>query len=88
MCTPFDKFLSSEACLTCDINICKYPLENVDLYLPLETPKQKGYIIKNWVNVIGKEPGVSKRISGVNWIPRIKNTFIPSSIQGIGCEDN
>ena len=88
MCTPFDKFLSSEACLTCDINICKYPLENVDLYLPLEAPKQTGYIIKNWTNVVGKEPGVSNRISGVNCIPKIKNTFIPSSIEGIGCEDN
>ena len=88
MCTPFDKFLSSDACLTCDINICKYPLENVDLYLPLETPKQAGYIIKNWTNIVGKEPGVSNRIQGVDCIPKIKNTFIPSSIEGIGCENN
>ena len=60
----------------------------MDLFLPLETPKQAGYIIKNWANVVGKEPGVSNRISGVNCIPKIKNTFIPSSIEGIGCENN
>ena len=88
ICTPFDKSGFTEECLQCDINICKYPLENVDLFLPLETPKQAGYIIKNWANVIGKEPGVSNRISGVNCIPKIKNTFIPSSIEGIGCEKN
>ena len=88
ICTPFDKDNVKDACLQCDINICKYPLEYVDLYLPLETPKQAGYIIKNWANVIGKEPGVSNKISGVNCIPKIKNTFIPSSIEGIGCEKN
>ena len=39
ICTPFDKLGFTEDCLQCDINICKYPLENVDLFLPLETPK-------------------------------------------------
>ena len=48
ICTPFDKDNVKDACLQCDINICKYPLEYADLYLPLETPKQAGYIIKNY----------------------------------------
>ena len=88
MCTPFDKTSFSTSYLQCSIDICKYPLENVDIYLPTEAPKQAGYLIKNWENTIGKEPGVSNKINGVSCLPEIKNTFIPSSIEGIGCEKN
>ena len=87
MCTPFDKILSSNAYLQCSINICKYPLENVDIYLPVETPTQSGYIIKHWKNVIGQNPGSSNKIERVTCLPEVKNIFIPTLIEGIGCDN-
>ena len=63
VCTPFDKTKYSKANLQCDIDISMYyPLEDEDIYLPLNPPEEKGYKFKNWENIIGVNPGESNVI--------------------------
>ena len=62
-----------------------YHLERIDLYLPIVAPNQEGYSIRKWKNVFGINPGVSNRIKSVTCLPKIDNTFIPSSIESKGC---
>ena len=83
-CTPhnFDYF----GFFLCDINICVYPLNNVDIIFPVDPPQSKKFWFKNWKKIIGGSPGISNKISKVNCLPKEKNTFIPTSIKLEGCE--
>ena len=73
----------------CQINICEYPLNNIDIYLPIEPPISEKYGFINWKNIIGESPGISNKISKskVTCLPKELNTFIPSSIKSEGCEN-
>ena len=86
ICTPF--YVIIQPFFICHINILKYPLNNVDIYLPNEPPISKKYAFINWKKTIGKSPGISNKISNskVTCLPKEKNTFIPSSIKSEGCE--
>ena len=85
-CTPYyAKIIQS---FKCEINICVYPLNNIDIYLPINPPKSKKYGFKNWKEIIGNSPGISNKISKVTCLPKEKNIFIPSSIKSEGCIDN
>ena len=64
-----------------------YPLEGIDLYLPINAPQTKGYKFKNWEKIIGIYPGESNKIRSVTCLPEIINTFIPSSIEAKGCSE-
>ena len=85
-CTPHYSELI--AFFLCDINICVYPLDNVDIFFPLNPPISKKFGFKNWKNIIGASPGISNKISNVNCLPKEENTFTPTSIKSIGCKSN
>ena len=85
-CTPFFNEIFSY--FLCEINICVYPLNNIDIYLPINPPKLKKYGFKNWKEIIGNSPGISNKISKVTCLPKEKNIFIPSSIKSEGCKEN
>ena len=46
MCTPFSKTSTSSDQLQCNIEICLYPLDNVDIILPTKAPKVNGYLFQ------------------------------------------
>ena len=46
MCTPFSKTSTSSDQLQCTIEICLYPLDNVDIILPTKAPKVNGYLFQ------------------------------------------
>ena len=73
---------------SCIINVCVYPLHNVDIFLPENPPKSKKIGFKNWKSVIGNIPYITNKISNVNCLPKEANTFIPTSIKSEGCESN
>ena len=85
ICTPFSETKYSNAQLQCDIDICKFPLENIDIYLPTTAPQEKGYKFNNWKKIIGAQPGESNIIRNVKCLPDIKNTFLPSSVKITEC---
>lgn len=85
ICTPFNNTKYTKAKLQCDIDICKYSLEDIDLYLPTSAPKVKGYKFNDWKKIIGVEPGDSNVINDVYCIPDIKNLFIIKNIENKGC---
>ena len=87
VCTPFNKIsdIIPKDFLQCEIDICMYPLEGIDIYLPIVPPKEKGYSFRKWKNIFGIEPNVSNKIESVTCLPEIDNTFIPSSIEAKGC---
>jgi len=74
----------------CKIDICEYPLNDIDIYLPLDPPISQKYGFLNWKNIIGSSPGTSNKISNskITCIPKEKNTFIPISIKSEGCDGN
>jgi len=81
-CVPF----SGGEYFECEIDICLYPLNSSDIYLPIKTPISDKYKIENWEEVISKEPGTSNNISeNITCIPDVQNTFAPSSIESKGC---
>lgn len=72
----------------CEIDICMYPLDNVNLYLPIKAPESSIYKFKNWKKNIGEIPGETNKISEITCLPSEINTFIPSSIKIKGCSGN
>ena len=45
-CSPFIYFF------LCEINICVYLLNNVDIFLPVDPPQSQKYGFKNWKKII------------------------------------
>ena len=88
MCTPFSKTSYTPDELQCNIEICLYPLDNVDIILPTKAPNANGYSFPNWESTIGASPGTSNVISKVTCLPKEKNIFIPSSIDVKECSGN
>ena len=85
-CTPhYNEYISFFLCV---INICVYPLNNVDIFFPLNPPISKKFGFINWKNIIGASPGISNKISNVNCLPKEENTFTPTSIKSKGCQSN
>ena len=81
-CMPFSRYDYFE----CEIDICLYPLNSSDIYLPIKIPISNKYKIENWEEVISKEPGISNNVTeNVTCIPNIQNIFAPSSIESKGC---
>jgi len=81
-CIPFDGGEYFE----CEIDICLYPLNSSDIYLPIKTPISDKYKIENWEEVISKDPGTSNLISeNITCIPYVQNNFTPFSIESKGC---
>ena len=66
---------------SCNIDISKYPLDNVDILLPTKAPQVTQYTFKNWEKVIGAQPGTSNKIAAVTCLPAAEDTFTPSSIE-------
>ena len=86
-CTPYYFDNIKLHFFICDINICVYPLDNTDIFLPIKAPNSIKYGFRNWEKIIGSNPGVTNKISGVTCLPKEINTFIPSSIKEEGCND-
>ena len=49
----------------CIIDINKYPLNNVNITLPITPPKVTGYTFKNWEKTIGYNAGVTNKLYGI-----------------------
>ena len=71
--------------LSCSIDISAYPLNNVNVILPLKAPKVEKYTFTNWDKVIGANPGTSNVLTDIECVPTATNTFIPSSISIEDC---
>ena len=83
-CTPYNALLTSK--ITCKIDTCLYPFDKVDIILPTKGPQTNKFIFKDWEKVIGKQSGVSNKISKVDCSPKeSSNTFIPSSVKVEDC---
>lgn len=65
-----------------------YPLDNVNLYLPIKAPQSSIYKFKNWKKIIGSIPDETNKIPEITCLPYEINTFIPSSIKIKGCSEN
>ena len=81
-CTPLNLVVFSQ--FLCEIDIAKYPLDKVDIIFPTTAPNTKSFTFQDWDKVIGKQPGVSNKISKVD-CKLDTHTFIPSSISLEGC---
>ena len=85
-CTPMEKVLSTNAYLSCKIDVCLNPLNDATILLPLKTPNSNKYKILNWEEVIGAKEGESNLVvKNVFCLPEPSNTFTPSSIKSNGC---
>ena len=71
--------------LSCEIDISLYyPLNNVDVFLPVNAPQVSGYKFVNWEKVIGNNPDISNKIT-ISCLPKESNTFNINSIKADGC---
>ena len=83
-CTPYKILLTSQ--ITCRIDTCLYPFDKMDIILPTKAPETSKFIFKDWEQIIGKQSGVSNKISNVDCSPKeSSNTFIPSSVTVEDC---
>lgn len=72
--------------LLCTIDSSVYPLDNVNIILPTSAPKVDKYTFKNWETTIGANPGTSNVLKDAVCIPKVANTFTPSSITDDDCD--
>ena len=72
--------------LLCTIDGSVYPLDNVNIILPTSAPKVDKYTFKNWETTIGANPGTSNVLKDAVCIPKVANTFTPSSITDDDCD--
>ena len=87
-CTPY--YTEVIKFFICVIDILEYPLNDIEIYLPIDPPISKKYGFINWKNIIGISPRTSNKISDskITCTPKEENTFIPSSIKSEGCDGN
>jgi hypothetical protein len=71
---------NNEFYFSCKIDIVQNPLNTIDVFLPVKTPKVNNFILKKWEEVIGANPGVSNKIHIIECLPEETNTFSPSNI--------
>ena len=64
----------------CAIDKNKFPLNNVNITLPITPPNVEGYTFKNWEKTIGYKPGYSNKLYRITCLNKEENTFVPSSI--------
>lgn len=83
-CTPIN--ILGVTKISCKIDNCLYPLNKENIIFPTTAPQTDTIIFKDWEKVIGKQPGVSNRISNVEcFTTKSSNKFIPSSITVEDC---
>ena len=71
--------------LSCKIDVSfYYPLNYVDIFLPVNAPQVSGYKFVNWEKVIGNNPDTSNKIT-ISCLPKESNTFNINSITANGC---
>ena len=89
ICHPLEQTLVSKDQLQCEINICDYPINDENLFLPVNPPNVEGYNFPNWNKVISKYPGESNKIPEDNiiCIPMELNSYNISSIKSEGCSN-
>ena len=79
-CQTFEFNSLSNHYLNCEIDIALYyPLDDVDIYLPVNAPQIPGYKFVNWEEVIGLYPGTSNRFT-ISCLPYVNNIFNITSI--------
>ena len=89
ICYPLEKTLVSEDQLQCIINLCDYPINNENIFLPINPPTISGYAFPNWKESIGKTPGISNKITenSIKCTPKELNSYNIISIKSQGCSD-
>lgn len=73
--------------LSCSIDTSPYPLDNVNIILPAKAPTVEIFTFTNWDKTIGANPGTSNVLKNIKCVPETTNTFIPSSITDIQCDE-
>ena len=81
-CSPYNALEGNK--FLCEIDK-EYPLNNLDILLPIKAPKVEKYTFKNWEQTIGANPGISNKIFSETNEDNFVNTFIPSSTSVTGC---
>lgn len=89
ICRPLEQTIVSKDQLQCEIDICEYPINDENIFLPINPPKIDGYNFPNWNKVISKYPGESNKIPEDNIIcfPMKLNSYNISSIKSEGCSN-
>lgn len=89
ICHPLEQTLVSKDQLQCEINICDYPINDENIFLPINPPKIDGYNFPNWNKVISKYPGESNKIPEDNIIckPMELNSYNIFSLKNEGCSN-
>lgn len=89
ICRPLEQTLVSKDQLQCEINVCDYPINDENIFLPINPPNTDGYEFPNWNKVISKFPGESNKIPEDNiiCIPMELNSYNISSIKSEGCSN-
>ena len=90
ICYPLEKTSVSKDQLQCTIDLCDSPINNQNIFLPINPPNSNEYSFPNWKEKIGANPGISNKISdkSINCSPNEINSFNITSIKSQGCSDN
>jgi len=90
LCYPFENTTVSDSFFQCEIDIVDYPINNINIYLPLDSPNSDYYNFLNWKDVIGKNPEISNRISDkeIYCVPKELNYFKINEIKSEGCSND
>lgn len=89
VCHPLENTIISNDQLQCELNICDNPINNKNLFLPVNPPNIDGYIFPNWKQVIGENPGKSNKIpeDNINCTAKELNSYNISDIKSQGCSN-
>ena len=89
-CYPFENTSVTDSFFQCKIDVVDYPINNINIYLPLVAPNSDYYNFLNWNETIGKEPEISNRISDkeIYCIPKELNSYEISEMKNEGCSND
>ena len=89
-CYAFENTSVTDSFFQCKINTVNYPIDNINIYLPLDNPNSEYYNFLNWKETIGKEPEISNKISDkeIYCIPKELNSYEMTEIKSEGCSNN
>ena len=87
LCYPLESTEVSDSILQCEINIVDYPINNQNIFLPLEPPESDYYTFNNWKEIIAAQPDISNKISDkeISCLPKALNSFVINDYSNQGC---
>ena len=90
ICYPLEKTSVSNDQLQCEINTYYYPLNEQNIFLPINPPIIEGYNFPNWKQILGENPGISNKIpeENIKCLPKELNSYNINFIKSQGCSNN